>query len=50
VSSTKLQFNPSTGALFVDGSVEIGATDSGTQKFSIEFNETTDSLDFNYTA
>ena len=32
------------------GSVEIGATDSATQKFSINFNEATDSLDFNYTA
>ena len=50
VSSTKLQFNPNTGALFVDGSIEIGATDSGTQKFSLQYNETTDSLDFVYTA
>jgi len=50
VSSTKLTFNPSTGTLSVDGAVEIGATDSATQKFSINFNETTDSLDFDYTA
>ena len=50
VASTKLTFNPSTGTLSVDGAVEIGATDSATQKFSINFNETTDSLDFDYTA
>ena len=50
VSSSKLTYNPSSGTLSVDGAVEIGATDSGTQKFSINFNETTDSLDFDYTA
>jgi len=50
VSSSRLTYNPSTSVLFTDGSVEIGATDSGTQKFSINFNETTDSLDFTYTA
>lgn len=50
ISSTKLTYNPSTGTLFTDGSIEIGATDSGTQKFSVEYNETVDSLDFVYTA
>ena len=50
VSSTKLQYNPSTGTVFVDGAVEIGADDSETQKFSIQYNETTDSLDFVYSS
>jgi hypothetical protein len=50
ISSTKLTYNPSTGTLFTDGSIEIGATDSGTQKFSLQYNESTDSLDFVYTA
>ena len=50
VSSSKLQFNPSTGTVFVDGAVEIGADDSATQKFSIQYNESTDSLDFVYSS
>lgn len=50
VSSSKLTYNPNTGTLFTDGSIEIGATDSGTEKFTIDYNETTNSLDFIYTA
>jgi hypothetical protein len=29
--------------------ISIAATDSQTQRFTLDFNETTDSLDFNYT-
>jgi hypothetical protein len=29
--------------------ISITATDSATQRFTLDFNETTDSLDFNYT-
>jgi hypothetical protein len=36
--------------LEVFGDIAVRATDSTTQKFTIDFNETTDSLDFNYTA
>ena len=49
ISSTRLTYNPSTSELFNDGSISIGATDSPTQKFTIVFNNQTDSLDFNYT-
>lgn len=46
VSSGKLTFNPSTGVLSVNGAVEIGVPNSGTQKFSVEYNSTANSLDF----
>jgi len=41
--------NPGS-TLDVFGDIGIRATDSTTQKFTINFNETTDSLDFDYTA
>ena len=61
VTTTGLVFNPSSGNLGVgvanpgskidvSGDIAIRATDSATQKFTIDFNESTDSLDFNYTA
>jgi hypothetical protein len=58
-STRNFVFNASTGSLGlgiapsskldVNGDISIRATDSGTQKFTIDFNEATDSLDFNYT-
>ena len=61
VTTTGLVFNPSSGNLGVgvanpgskidvSGDIAIRATDSATQKFTINFNETTDSLDFDYTS
>ena len=60
VTTTGLVFNPSSGNLGVgvanpgskidvSGDIAIRATDSATQKFTIDFNESTDSLDFIYT-
>ena len=39
-----------TGTITTKGSVDMRASDSTTQKFSMLYNETTDSLDFVYTA
>lgn len=50
ISSSRLTYNPSTSELFTDGYVSIGATDSATKKFTIDYNESTNSLDFIYTA
>jgi hypothetical protein len=61
VTTTGLVFNPSSGNLGVgvanpgskidvSGDIAIRATDSATQKFTINFNEATDSLDFDYTS
>jgi hypothetical protein len=41
--------NPSS-KIDVSGDIAIRATDSATQKFTINFNEATDSLDFDYTS